>query len=420
MPETFPIATAALAALAGAALSWLLFALPARRRERKARAELEEVKSKAATEEENERRVEKLLEDRFRALAAGALEDNGARFLELVSERFERHRESAGADLEARRKAIETLVKPLGENLGAFQRHLGEIEKAREGAYRAVAEQMRALNSETGRLARALRQPTTRGRWGEYQLRNVFELVGMSEHVDFVEQPTAAGEDGALRPDAVVRLPGGKHIVVDAKTPLEAYLDAVEADDEETRTRRFADHARHVRGHVRALASKAYWSALDETPDFVVMFIPGEAFYAAAVENDPALFDAAVRDRVLICTPTTFVALVKAVAHGWRERKLAENAEAVAALARDLFKRIKTFGGHMDKLGRALRQGVESYNRSVGALEARVLPTARKFESLGVAPAGADIPRVEPLEIEPRDLQAPELTAPEPSRDRDE
>lgn len=399
-------AVLAAAFAAGGIVSWLLFALPARRRARAAQAAL-------ATAEENERRVDRMLEDKFRALAADALQDNGTRFLELVSERFERHRESAGADLEARRKAIETLVKPLDENLGAFRDYLGEIEKTREGAYRSVADQMRALRTETGRLASALKQPAAGGRWGEYQLRNVFELAGMSEHVDFVEQPTMAGEEGALRPDAIVRLPGGKRLVVDAKTPLQAYLAAAEAEDDEARARHVADHARQVRHHVRALASKAYWSALDETPDFVVMFLPGEAFYAAALESDPTLFDSAVRERVLICTPTTFVALVKAVAHGWQQQTLAENARAVAALARDLYGRIGAFGGHMHDLGRALGRAVDRYNKGVGALESRVLPAARKFETLGVAPPADSLPEVAPVEREARELRAPELTAPE-------
>ena len=397
----------AAAFVAGGLVSWLLFALPARRRARAAQAAL-------ATAEENERRVDRTLEDKFKALAADALQDNGTRFLELVSERFERHKENADAELEARRKAIETLVKPLDENLGAFRDYLVEIEKTREGAYRSVADQMRALRTETSRLAGALKQPAAGGRWGEYQLRNVFELAGMSEHVDFIEQPTVAGAEGALRPDAIVRLPGGKRIAVDAKTPLQAYLAASEAEDDEARAKHIADHARKVRHHVRALASKDYWRALDETPDFVVMFLPGEAFYAAALESDPTLFDSAVQERVLICTPTTFIALVKAVAHGWQQQTLAENARAVAALARELYARIGAFGGHMRDLGRALERAVDRYNKGVGALEGRVLPAARKFETLGVAPPADSLPEIAPVEREARELRAPELAPPEP------
>lgn len=408
LPEGLPGEVVLAAAfVAGGLVSWLLFALPARRRARAAQAAL-------ATAEENERRVDRTLEDKFKALAADALQDNGTRFLELVSERFERHKKSADAELEARRKAIETLVKPLDENLGAFRDYLVEIEKTREGAYRSVADQMRALRTETSRLAGALKQPAAGGRWGEYQLRNVFELAGMSEHVDFIEQPTVAGAEGALRPDAIVRLPGGKRIVVDAKTPLQAYLAASEAEDDEARAKHIADHARKVRHHVRALASKDYWRALDETPDFVVMFLPGEAFYAAALESDPTLFDSAVQERVLICTPTTFIALVKAVAHGWQQQTLAENARAVAALARELYARIGAFGGHMRDLGRALERAVDRYNKGVGALEGRVLPTARKFETLGVAPPADSLPEIAPVEREARELRAPELAPPEP------
>ena len=403
---------AAAGVVSGAAISWLLFAWPARQQARAAESEAEELRGKLA----DAARVDSL-GDRFAALAADALRRNSESFLELAGERFDRHKAGAETALEARRKAIEALVKPLSENLGAFERKIGEIEKAREGAYRAVAEQVRSLaegqsglRTETGRLVQALRRPKTRGRWGEYQLRNVLEMAGMTEHVDFVEEHTVEGEDGRLRPDVIVRLPGGKSVIVDAKTPLEAYLAAVETEDEEKRAQLAADHARQVRAHVRVLASKEYWKALPVTPDFVVMFVPGEAFFAAAIESDPDLFEQAVRERVLICTPTTFIALVKAIAYGWQQQKLAENTQAVADLARDLFERVKTFGEHMERLGKSLRQTVAHYNRGVGSLEGRVLPAARKFEALGVAPAGATIPEAPRVEREPRDLQAPEFT----------
>ena len=253
-----------------------------------------------------------------RASPRKALGKNSESFLKLVSERFEKHSESAKEDLEKRRTAIETLVKPLGENLSKFEHKVDAIEKAREGAYRAISEQVKSLaegqtglRSETNRLVQALRRPQTRGRWGEYQLRNVLDLAGMTEHVDFVEQTTLEGDEGRLRPDVVIRVPGGKSIIVDAKTPLDAYLNAVEAPDEETRERFIADHARQVRDHVRALSSRDYWKALPETPEFVVMFVPGESFFAAAIESDPALFESAARQRVLISTPTTLIALVK-------------------------------------------------------------------------------------------------------------
>ena len=376
-----------------------------------------------AERESHEARVEALtkmgdeLESKFRVLASDVLGKNSVSFLELVSERFDKHRETAGEELEKRKKEIETLVKPLGESLSKFEHRVGEIEKAREGAYGAITEQVKSLadgqtnlRSETGRLVQALRQPKTRGRWGEYQLQNVLEMAGMTEHVDFVKEKTIEGEDGRLRPDVIVRLPGGKSVIVDAKTSLDAYLTAVETDDEDTRERFMADHARQVKDRVRTLASRDYWKALPETPDFVVMFIPGEAFYAAAIEKDPDLFETAVRQRVLICTPTTFVALVKAIAYGWQQEKLAENAREVKRLGLDLYNRIKVFGGHMGDLGRSLRQAVDRYNQGIGSLEGRLLPAARRFETLGVVSAGSSIPALEPVELEAREVQAEELT----------
>ena len=234
----------------------------------------------------------------------------------------------------------------------------------------------------------------------------------MTEHVDFVEQKTVGGEDGRLRPDVIVHLPGGKSIIVDAKTPLEGYLAAVEADNEEDRERHMATHARHVRDHVRALASKEYWKELPVTPDFVVMFIPGEAFYAAAIESDHTLFEQAFEKKILICSPTTFIALVKAIAYGWQQQKLAENMQEVANDARVLYRRIGKFGEHMGGLGDSLRQAVKKYNEGVGSLEGRVLPTARKFEKQGVvSSAEPTLPGIAPVDIEVRALHAPELTA---------
>ena len=366
---------------------------------------------------EDLRKMDDELERKFTVLASDALGKNSENFLKLVSERFGKHRETADEALEKRKKEIETLVKPIGESLSKFEYRVGEIEKAREGAYGAITEQVKSLaegqtnlRSETGRLVQALRQPKTRGRWGEYQLRNVLEMAGMTEHVDFVEEKTIEGEDGRLRPDVIVRLPGGKSVIVDAKTSLEAYLSAVETDDEDTREQLMADHARQVRDRVRTLASRDYWNALPETPDFVVMFIPGEAFFAAAIERDPGLFETAVRRRVLICTPTTFVALVKAIAYGWQQEKLAESALEIAERGRDLYDRIKVFGGHMGDLGRSLRQAVDRYNQGIGSLEGRLLPAARKFETLGVVSAGSSIPALEPVELEAREVQAEELT----------
>ena len=439
-----------LAALAGAAISYAVFALRASRkatenarlaadagrvpgleeentglRERLQAAETKTATAEAAREAErksHEARVQELtrmgaeLERKFVGLASEALGKNSESFLKLVSERFEKHSESAKEDLEKRRTAIETLVKPLSESLTKFESKVGEIEKARTGAYEAIKEQVKSLaegqtnlRSETSRLVQALRRPEARGRWGEYQLQNVLEMAGMTAGVDFEMQPTIEGDDGRLRPDVIIRLPGEKSIIVDAKTPLDAYLNAVEADDEETRKQLIADHARQVRTHIGALASKDYWKALPGTPDFVVMFVPGEAILAAAIESDSALFESAVNQRVLISTPTTLIALAKAIAYGWQQERLAEDAQAVAANARELYGRIGTFGEHMGEVGRALRRAVERYNKGVGSLESRVLPAARKFESLNVLSAGSSIPTLEPVEHDVRELQAEEL-----------
>ena len=437
------IIVGAIAALAGAAIGYFASALRAARLAAAAeriprleeenadlRKQLQESESQSAAlrtaleadRKSHEARVAELtrmgaeLEKKFAGLASEVLGKNSESFLKLVSERFEKHSESAREDLEKRRTAIETLVKPLGENLSKFEHKVGEMEKAREGAYRAITEQVKSLaegqtglRTETGRLVQALRRPEARGRWGEYQLRNVLEIAGMTKHVDFIEQATIEGDDGRLRPDVIIRVPGGTSIIVDAKTPLDAYLSAVEATDEEARHRFLDDHARQVREHVRALASRDYWKALPETPEFVVMFVPGESFFAAAIESDPALLENAWRQRVLISTPTTLIALVKTVAFSWRHEKLAENAQTVAAQGRDLYERIKIFGGHMGDLGRSLRQTVERYNKGVGSLESRVLPAARKFEELDVVAAGSSIPALEPVETDSREPQAQEL-----------
>ncbi|MEM8740246.1 MAG: DNA recombination protein RmuC [Pseudomonadota bacterium] len=368
------------------------------------------------------RRIDEELQDRFQTIASGALDRNARTFLGFVSERFEKHRGEAEDALAQRQKAIEAMVKPLQENLGKVESQIGALEKAREGAYAAVttqvaqlAEGQLRLQSETGRLVQALRAPKTRGRWGEFQLRKVLEMAGMLEHVDFVSERAIPGTGGALRPDAIVRLPGGKTIVVDAKTPLEAYLQSIEADTPEARATALEAHARQTRNHVKALSAKAYWDALDTTPDFVVMFVPGEAFYAAAIEADPELFEHAIGARVLISTPTTLIALVKAIAYGWQQDLLTRNALEVAASARELYERLRVFGGHMGAVGKGLRQAVDRYNAAIGSLEGRVLPAARRFETLGVIAPGAEMDEIGPLDQDPRRLTAPELTGSGPT-----
>ena len=363
------------------------------------------------------RASEKRLADQFKTLAAETLNTNSKNFLQLVSERFETHNKGAAADLAKRQTAIEAMVKPLAENLTKFEGKIGEIEKARENAYAAINTQVlelrrtnEGLRGETGRLVQALRAPKTRGRWGELQLRQVFEMAGMVEHVDFYQEKTVGNDDGGtLRPDAVVRMPGGKTIVIDAKTPLDAYLDLIEAIEPEAQQAALTRHASQVRAQVNNLSGKEYWRRLEGSPDFVVMFIPGEAIYSAAMQTDPGLFEDAFQKRVLIATPTTTIALVKAIAYGWQQEKLAANAKEVRDNAVQLYERLKVVGDNMGKLGRTLRQSVDNYNRTVGSFEGRVLPAARRFESLGVAPADASLESPPPIDAEPRALSAPEF-----------
>ena len=364
------------------------------------------------------RRMGEEMDRKFGALAQKALSSSTESFLKLVSERFEKHAETAGADLGKRQQAIETMLKPISENLSKFEARVGEIEKARENAYGAIREHVKqladgqtALRGETARLVQALRQPKTRGSWGEFQLRQVFEMAGMIEHVDFLSEHSLAGGDGRLRPDAIVRMPGGKSIVVDAKTPFDGFLAMVEAEDDAARAEALKTHVRHIRQHISGLSRKEYWSALDVTPDFVVMFIPNEGMYSCAIATEPGIFEEAMRNRVLISTPTSLIALIKAIAYGWQEEKLAQNAQEVATLARELYERIGKFGEHMAGVGKALRQAVEKYNAGVGSLEGRVLPQARKFEQLGVV-KGTELPQLAPVEVEPRALTAPELAEP--------
>ena len=378
-------------------------------------AELKGLKEAHEARLEELRGMKKEIEDRFASLAGTVLKTNSEAFLGLVSERFEKHSKSAEEELDKRREAIRNLVKPLDEKLGRFDRKIDEIEKARGEAYGEIRQQVQALTEghrelgqETRRLVQALRAPKTRGRWGEMQLRQVFEMAGMVEHVDFLMEHHVATDSGARRPDAVVRIPGGKSIVIDAKTPLEAYLDALEADTPEAQQTQILRHARHVKEHVRLLASKGYQDALDETPDFVVMFIPGETFVSAAAEADPGLIEFAFASKVLIATPTTLMALVKAIAYGWRQEKMAENAVEVQKLAKELYDRLSTFAGHLDKVGRALESSTKAYNSAVGSLEGRVLVTARKFEGMGVVPAGSEMQSPGRAETETRALSAPE------------
>lgn len=310
-----------------------------------------------------------------------------------------------------REQTVDALVDPIRDSLARMDAKLHDLERDRAHARGALDEQLRTLASdqerlraETASLVAALRQPQTRGRWGELQLRRVVELAGMLAHCDFVEQPTITNEAGPLRPDVIVRLPGGKQVIVDAKAPLHAFLNAHEATDEATRTRELAGHARLLREHLRRLSAKAYWDQFGTSPDFVFLFLPGEHFYNAALEADPSLLEEGVRQRVLIATPTTLIALLRAVAYGWQQEQVAEDARAIAQTGRELHRRLETFGAHLEKLGARLRGAVGAYNEAVGSFEHRVLPGARRLAEHGVVAAGQELPALEPVDVAPRQL----------------
>ena len=366
------------------------------------------------------------LQNAFKALAADALKNNNSSFLQIAQETLKRFQSEAKGDLEARQKAVADLVAPVRDSLSKVDAQIQQMEIARGEAYGDLKAQVQSLiatqselRSETGNLVRALRTPNVRGRWGEIQLRRVVEIAGMLPYCDFAEQETITGESGRLRPDLVVKLPGGKSVVVDAKTPLQAFLDAFETTDEDARRAALANHARQVRDHMKTLSGKNYWEQFEATPEFVVMFLPGETFFSAALEQDPGLIEHGVLQRVIPASPTTLIALLKAVAYGWNQEKLARNAHEISALGKELHERLRNLAGHITAVGTGLDRAVECYNKAVGSLENRVLVSARKFSELG-ASVVEDIPQLEPIETTARALSfewGDEDTLPEVKKD---
>ncbi len=353
----------------------------------------------------------------FQALSAEALKSNNEAFLQIATTRFATLQQGAQGDLDARKQAIEQLLLPVGTTLLEMKESLGKLEKDRVDAYSQLREQIvtisrteSQLKEETTRLVQALKSSTVRGRWGELQLRRVVEMAGMLEHADFTEQTSVQAEDGRLRPDLVVRTPGGRQIVVDAKTPLDDYLRALEAPDDATRDLCLAQHARKVRDHMQRLSEKRYWEQFEHAPDLVVMFLPGEMFFSAALQQDPALIEYGVDRKVIPASPTTLIGLLRAVAYGWQQEKLAENAQHISELGKELYERVVTMGDHFAKVGKGLDNAVKSYNEAVGSLETRVLPKAREFRELGVG-SGKELVALDPVERTCRKLQAPELVS---------
>lgn len=355
------------------------------------------------------------LSDTFRSLAAEALEGSNKGFLTLAEEKFKALKEEAATDLEARQKGIELLVQPLSEMVSAYQREAKELEDKRLRELGMVGEQLRSLGAaqvtlqnETAKLVNALKSPQVRGRWGEITLRRTAELAGMSPHCDFVEQESIRTDDGRLQPDMVVKLPAGREVVVDSKVPLGGYLEALEAKTDGEREAALIKHVTHVNSHITKLASKEYWDQFAATPEFVVLFIPNDSFLAAATEKDPALVESAISKKIVIATPTTFIALLRAIAYGWRQELVAESAQRISDLGQELSDRMATLTEHLVKVGSAIGKAVESYNAAVGSFETRVLSSARKFRALGAA-GRKEIEELQPIDQIPRALSAPDM-----------
>ena len=356
------------------------------------------------------------LSDTFKALSAEALRSNNQSFLDLAKGSLATFQESAKGDLEKRQQAIGEMVKPVKESLDKVDLKIQELEKNRIGAYESINQQVIALletqnqlRAETGNLVKALRAPVVRGRWGEIQLRRTVEMAGMLNYCDFYEQKSVETDNGHLRPDLLVRLPSNKHVIVDAKAPLSAYLDALETTDETIRLEKLRTHARHIRDHITALSKKAYWEQFQPTPEFVILFLPGETFFSAALEHDPQLIEVGVEQQIILATPTTLIALLRAIAYGWKQENLAKNAQEISSLAQELYERIGDMCGHWTKLGKNLNSSVESYNKAVGSLERRVLVSARRFKDLGITDLDHEIEQLMPIDHAARLLQAPEM-----------
>jgi DNA recombination protein RmuC len=381
----------------------------------RARSDLEHERARAEERIASINDAQERLSSSFKALSSEALQSSMAQLTQMARAQLQTAQAEAKGDLDKRQHAVEQLVAPLKEQLVRVDAQLLALDQERresrgrlDAQLRSLTETGEKLRSETGALVTALRKPNARGQWGQMQLRNVVELAGMVRHCDFVEQSSIAGDETTLRPDLVIRMPGGKRVVVDAKAPLQGVLDAYEARDEQERERHLRDHARLLRKHVKALADKAYWVGLDSSPDFVVMFLPGEHLYGAALDADPALIEDAMARRVLIVTPTTLLAMLRAVSYGWQQERVAESAQAVSELGRELHGRLVKLSGFLARLGSRLNSTVRAYNDTVGSYEARVLPAARRFSDHGAASAGRELPPLEQVTSSARSVDVAE------------
>jgi DNA recombination protein RmuC len=351
----------------------------------------------------------------FESLAARALQNNNANFLDLAKATLERQQSEAKGELEKREKAVETLVKPIADSLKQVDEQVRALEEKRAHAYGTLSTQVesmlktqQALQAETGNLVKALREPQARGRWGEVQLRRVIEMAGMLQYCDFDEQVTVIGEDKRIRPDVVVKLPGDKQIVIDAKAPIMAYLASLEAPDDATRNALLADHARQVRAHIDSLASKRYWQQFDATPEFVILFLPGEVFFRAAWDAYPELLEESVSQGVVVASPVTLIALLKAVSYGWNQRNVEESARKLIEASTTLYERLCTMTRHFDNLGSKLGGALDAYNSTIGSMQRSVFPAGRKVAELNSSLDAEALPDVEPIDKSARQLDAPD------------